>query len=97
MPPFALSPKAIERRKARDRRDHLVHLTHLIGLCGAGVAQCCEECYDDQLAEMVAWAKDQPGPLDGEDTGEWWRRIGGQFYEGWYRAAALTIKTLQEA
>ena len=74
-------------RAARDKRDRLKHLTHMDGLCGAAVAACCSECYADEITAMREWAKDKPRPNVGEDVGDYWRRIGGAFYDAWYVVA----------
>lgn len=87
MAKFQLSQAAIERRRERDTRDRLTFLTHVKGLCGAAVAACCSDCFDDEFEELLEWSRTQPDPLPGEDRATYWRRIGGRFYDAWHEAA----------
>ena len=83
----------MERRRARDRRDGLKHLTHEGGLCGMAVAACCGDCLDDELIWMRGEYADAPDPVADENISEYWRRIGGKFYDAWYEAARERFKS----
>lgn len=81
---FQLSAAAVQRRLERDRRARYPHQRrHQFGNCG-GYAGLCSGCYDDERAEMMAWAAKQPRPVTGETVEAYWRRIGGRFLDSWY-------------
>ena len=80
--------KEFEQRKA-DRDGRGGYSGHRDGTCGY-MASLCGDCHEEQRAELLAWAREQPagGPLGGEDHGTYWRRIGGPFYDSWHDVAS---------
>jgi hypothetical protein len=77
----------IDRRIDRDKRSwYPEQHRHELGICG-GNANLCYECAKDEDAFLAEWAKDKPAPIDGEDLCNYWRRIGGRYLDGWYKAA----------
>ncbi len=83
------------RRKYRDRRDGERYALHTRGICGDEVASLCHECYQDELEYMRTWAGFQPVPRPGETPEIYWRRIGGAFWDCWYRVAQERIKEVR--
>lgn len=84
------SPELMARRCARDIRQHSGDL-HETGRCGY-MGSLCGSCDTDETAEMLAFYQDAPAPQDGEWAGDYWRRIGGRFYDAWYTCAAAIAK-----
>lgn len=79
----------IKRRINRDRRDRAN--IHFLGICG-GAADLCQECFQNELEALRAWARKQPKPLPGENDIEYWKRIGGPFVDAWARVAWEAIR-----
>lgn len=105
--PFRLSPSATRRRQERDSRDGFVHLTHAKGLCGAAVAACCSECFEDEAEELTLWARTAPDPRPGEDACDYWRRLSNAvcgdsitrssiWGDAWYQVASHRVRECRQ-
>lgn len=80
----------MDARRARDKRDGLRYATHVDGRCG-DLNTICLECYDDELEEMLTWARQQPDPVPGENVSQYWQRIGGRYLDTWHDAATTRM------
>ncbi len=87
-----LSERSRTRRAERDRRDGTERTrAHQTGMCG-DMASLCGECYADERADLLAWAREQPDPRPEEEALEYWRRIGGRFLDAWHDVASARIR-----
>ena len=67
---------------------------HDDGTCGY-MGSICGACWEGQVKLHTEAAQQitEP-PHDGEDLGEWWRRVGGRFLDTWYAVASERYKQL---